>query len=165
MIRIAAIQWDKNKDLLRERLATETGLGYCSYLDLVKLTFDVIFNTNTAFANVYGFYKEKWLNIDRITEIDDGDYQGTFLFVIPFDTYQPSNYEYLMTSVCYGSCSGCDVLQNIQMNVEGLLTVPQIADFMSLCKDLVCNAIKPYNYGWCHNPDFDHTEGLSIDSK
>lgn len=163
MIRIAAIQWDKNKDLLREKLASRTDLYNCGYLDLVKLTFDVIFNTNNSNTNYY--WNDRMLNIDKITEIDDGDYQGTLLYVIPFDTYQPGAGEYLMTSVSYGSCSGCDILQRIQMCMDDLLTEPQLTDFMGLCKDLICNTIKPYNYGWHHDPDFDHTEGLSIDTK
>lgn len=46
-----------------------------------------------------------------IHEIDDGDYQGTLLFVIPEDAYQPYNYWYVR--VFYGSCSVCDTLQGI----------------------------------------------------
>lgn len=43
---------------------------------------------------------------ERITVIDDGDYQGTRLFVIGATGYQPSQYWSIM--VDYGSCSGCD---------------------------------------------------------
>ena len=38
--------------------------------------------------------------------IDDGDYQGTLIFVIPEYGYQP--YKYWSVKVAYGSCSGCD---------------------------------------------------------
>lgn len=31
-------------------------------------------------------------------------------------------------------------------------------DFMNICKDLICNAIKPYNYGWRHDDRFDVVE-------
>ena len=163
MIRIAALQWDKNKDLLREKLATGTNFNHCSYLDLVKFTFDVIFNTN---SNVKIYVSDRMLNIEKITEIDDGNYQGTLIYVIPFDTYQPGADEYLMTHVDYGSCSGCDTLQYIQMlgDRDGLLNDEQVSEFMSLCKDLVCNTIKPYNHGWRYDPDYDYTEGLKIDS-
>ena len=165
MIRIAALQWDKNKDLLREKLATGTNFNVSSYLDLVKLTFDVIFNTNY----VKNYWSDRMLNINKITEIDDGQYQGTLMYVIPFDTYQPGADEYLMTCVSYGSCSGCDTLQYIKMlgtdySDDALLTEQQITAFMSLCKDLIANTIKPYNYGWRYDPDFAHTEGLNIDS-
>jgi hypothetical protein len=48
-----------------------------------------------------------------MTVIDDGDYQGTQIFIIPTDTYQPSVKDYVMTDTYYGSCSGCDTLQAI----------------------------------------------------
>lgn len=48
---------------------------------------------------------------EHIHEIDDGDYQGTLLYIIPDDCYQPWNYWYV--KIDYGSCSGCDTLQAI----------------------------------------------------
>lgn len=50
-------------------------------------------------------------NPECIYEIDDGEYQGTLLFVIPEEGYQPWNYWYVKVS--YGSCSGCDTLMAI----------------------------------------------------
>lgn len=50
-------------------------------------------------------------NPECIHEIDDGEYQGTLLFVIPADGYQP--YDYWCVKVGYGSCSGCDTLMAI----------------------------------------------------
>jgi len=47
----------------------------------------------------------------RIHEINDGDYQGTLLYVIGAANYQPSTYWYV--KVGYGSCSGCDTLESI----------------------------------------------------
>lgn len=49
---------------------------------------------------------------DNIHRIDDGDYQGTLLYVIPNSNYQPSIY--WCVKVCYGSCSCCDTLQSIK---------------------------------------------------
>lgn len=49
---------------------------------------------------------------ELITEIDNGDYQGTLLYVIPEKGYQPSDYYYV--KVGYGSCSGCDTLQSMK---------------------------------------------------
>lgn len=46
---------------------------------------------------------------EKITMIDDGDYQGTLVFVIGAVGYQP--YRYWYTRVSYGSCSGCDSIQ------------------------------------------------------
>jgi len=48
---------------------------------------------------------------ERIHEIDDGDYQGTLIFVIGEKGYQPS--AYWVVSMSYGSCSVCDTFQSI----------------------------------------------------
>ena len=48
---------------------------------------------------------------DRIHEIDDGNYQGTKLYVIGETGYRPDVYWYVR--VAYGSCSGCDTLQRL----------------------------------------------------
>ena len=143
MIKFCVEQWGKNKERLRQHLSERTDLNHCSYLDLVKLVVEHIFNCNDY---GYGHTYDK----DKITEIDNGDYQGTLLFLIPKDTYQPSENEYLMTCVGYGSCSYCDTLQGIQdyLSCDGRLTPDQLDNFMILCKDIVQNTIKPYNYGW-----------------
>lgn len=52
-------------------------------------------------------------NLEELRIIDDGDYQGTQIFIIPLDTYQPSVSDYVYTHTYYGSCSGCDTLQAI----------------------------------------------------
>lgn len=50
-------------------------------------------------------------NPANIHTINDGDYQGTLVFVISEHGYQP--YTYWVTKVSYGSCSGCDTLEAI----------------------------------------------------
>lgn len=142
MTHVMKMRWAMYKDDLRKILAERTDLNECCYEDLVKLTFETIYNS-------YETTSRNKLNLDKITTIDDGDYQGSLLFMIPFDAYQPDPGEYIMTAIYYGSCSGCDALQAAQ-NYRGkeLLSEEQITDFMDICKDLVCNAIKPYNYGW-----------------
>lgn len=152
MIKIMKDRWSKNNGKLREALAERTDLNECGYKDLVKLTFQYIFNSTSDELC------SDALDVEHITEIDDGDYQGTLIYMIPFDTYQPSAGEYLMTFVSYGSCSGCDTLQAIQDYGEGKLTESQLNDFMSLCKDLVCETIRPYNFGWRENGAFDIVE-------
>lgn len=37
-------------------------------------------------------------DLSKMTVIDDGDYQGTQIFIIPKDTYQPSVIDYIMTN-------------------------------------------------------------------
>lgn len=46
---------------------------------------------------------------DRMYEINDGEYEGTIVFVMAETGDQPSKYWYTM--VYYGSCSGCDALE------------------------------------------------------
>jgi hypothetical protein len=49
---------------------------------------------------------------ERVHQIDDGNYQGTLVFVIGATGYQPSDYWYVRVS--YGSCSGCDTMEAIR---------------------------------------------------
>ena len=155
MIKYCIEKWDKNKDLLRSSLNNnellnhvlnkndDDPLEYLEYKDLVKLTVMFILND-----------ENEW-NVNKIKEIDDGDYQGTLLYLIPEDTYQPNSSEYLMTFVEYGSCSACDTLQTIQCYLDIRSRDKSIDDLMNLCKDLICNMIKPYNIGWRYDERFN----------
>lgn len=151
MLKIIKEKWNKNESLLKEVLTRNDKLNSCSYLDLVKFAFGSIFNDDQA-------TKFESLDLEKITEVDNGDYQGTLLYLIPFNRYQPSEYEYLMTYVGYGSCSGCDTLQSIQDYSDKKPTEGQITDFMMLCKDILVNTIKPYDTGWRKNNDYDQVE-------
>ena len=154
MLKILVERWDRNKPLLVETLKEIENIRNIEYKDLVKITFSTIFNGKKP-ENNYIRYDD--LNINRITEIDDGDYQGTLVYLIPFNSYQPSAHEYLMTYVYYGSCSCCDTLQGI-MDDYARNKEKQVSELVDLCKDIITNTIKPYNHGWQHNPDFDHVE-------
>lgn len=158
MLKFCLKQWDKNKDKLRKTLETEKGLNECDYKWLVEIVVKDILNCGEECSeDRYESSDYRW-NEKCITEIDDGDYQGTLIYIIPKDTYQPSEYEYLMTFVGYGSCSGCDTLMAIQKYGDDCLTSEQVKDFMGLCKDIVANIVKPYNKGWYHKEDFDEVE-------
>ena len=109
MLKICKDQWNKNREKLFEVFKTKPGLNECGYLDIVKILFDTLFNHDED-------DEVNKLNINNITEIDNGDYQGTLLYVIPFTNYQPSAYEHLITFIDYGSCSACDTLLGIQTN-------------------------------------------------
>lgn len=147
MINYCKYHWDKNKDALETALRTNEDLNFCDYIDLVKLVVIHIFN-NGLEEKSFGI--DTW-DANNITVVDNGDYQGTLLFLIPRITYQPGEYDYLMTYVGYGSCSVCDTLQAIQ-SIRCLgdkkPTESQLSDYMILCKDIVANTIKPYNSGW-----------------
>lgn len=149
MLKIVVEKWWKNKNKLEASYRFKTGWNSCSYLDIVKETINSILNDNDGYT--------KW-DIEHITEIDNGDYQGTLLYLIPENTYQPSSDEYLMTYVYYGSCSGCDTLQAIQEWSEGPLKEDQIKEFMMLSLHLLENMIKPYNDGWRSNDDYKQVQ-------
>jgi len=72
---------------------------------------------------------------DRIHQIDDGDYQGVLVFVIAATGYQPNDYWYVKIS--YGSCSGCDTLQNITRYSDEKPTENQIVEYMTLALHIV----------------------------
>lgn len=73
-----------------------------------------------------------------MTVIDNGDYQGTQIFLIPMETYQPSVEDYVYTNTYYGSCSGCDTLQAIQSyDYNELPNEEQIKDYMTLALHLL----------------------------
>jgi len=155
MIKYCLNKWEKNSAILEHALRTETGLNKCNYKKLVEMVTIFILNDGTDENN---YISERW-NADKITEIDNGDCQGTLIYLIPADSYQPCEHEYLMTYVGYGSCSGCDTLQAIQSWGDKLLTDEQVKDFMTLCRDIVSNIIKPYNTGWRESKDYEAVEG------
>jgi hypothetical protein len=149
MLKFCVEQWDKNKVKLeqdiRNNLKEYNDYGY---KELVKKVINLVINDKDS------DYGDDW-DQEHITEIDNGDYQGTLLYMIPLKTYQPSEYDYLMTYIGYGSCSGCDTLEAIRMwfwddtdYVEPDKENKFVKDMMGLCKDLVQNIIKPYNYDW-----------------
>jgi len=72
---------------------------------------------------------------ERIHEIDDGDYQGTLVFVIAAGGYQPDAYWYV--KVGYGSCSACDTLASIREYSDEPPTEQQAADYMTLALHVV----------------------------
>ena len=120
--------WFKNKDSL-QNIINKTRLEDIDYSFLVKSVVEYIINSNEDEYNQ--------LNIDALTVIDDGDYQGTQLFILPKDTYQPDPEDYYFTNNYYGSCSGCDTLEAIRGYEDGLPNGEQVKELMMLCLHLV----------------------------
>lgn len=132
----------------------DLNLNGCEYEYLVRLVVKHILNGDIDESSEYGQWDDT-----KITIVDNGDYQGTLLFIIPQKTYQPQEFEYLMTYVDYGSCSGCDTLQSIQSFSGDKPTDSQLKDYMTLCKDLVCNMVKPFKSGWRNSEgEFDEVK-------
>ena len=73
-----------------------------NYEDIFKQTIKMMFEES---ADDY-YSNSETPDSERITVIDNGDYQGTLLFVVASKSYQPS--DYWATRVAYGSCSECD---------------------------------------------------------
>jgi hypothetical protein len=159
MMKFSVTQWDKNKERLEQDIRNNLEFyNEASYFDLVKKVVEFIFNDEDSdYGNTY--------DSESITEIDNGDYQGTLLYLIPLNIYQPSENEYLMTYVGYGSCSGCDTLQSIQTwgDIKESDKEQMVQDFMSLCLHIVQNTIKPYNFGWRKDDKFDFVEDKNDD--
>lgn len=136
--------WYKNKARLEEAISKAVADGSMDtkeYLDIVKMTFQHIVNGEADEYDVK-------IDADGIREIDNGDYQGTYLYTIPAKCYQPGQDDYLLTFVNYGSCSGCDTLERIKCDIRWEYKSEEAGpDYMKLCKDLITNAVKPYSGG------------------
>jgi len=118
-------QWEENKSKLKNYFETTTQNEYNQYKIILKKTFELCF---------------KEYDYNKITEINDGDYQGTLIFLIPKNTYQPTERDYLCTSVSYGSCSSCDTLQRIINDSDDYDELPnekQVTEYMTLALHMV----------------------------
>lgn len=127
MIKEFIEKWDKYKNELEEYFKTNKQLEYSSYELIVKALFDIIINKD----------EEDKFDTENITVIDDGDYQGTQIFILHKDWYQPSVEDYVYTNTYYGSCSGCDTLLAINKYDEDLPNEEQIKEYMTLALHLL----------------------------
>ena len=127
MIKEFCLAWEKNKGKLEEYFRNTKQGKYNVYRNLVELLFDIVINpeVNNKF------------DTKNILEIDDGDYQGTEIFILHKDVYQPDIEDYVYTNTYYGSCSGCDTLLSINEYEGGLPSESQVNDYMDLCLHLL----------------------------
>ena len=125
MHKIILKAWDKHQEDVR-RWVSIIDISTITYELLLENTLKILFKSEDD--NGYGLPDFK-----KITAIDDGDYQGTILFLIPAKVYQPSENNYWYTAVDYGSCSGCDTLQGICNFSNGLPNEKQIEALWTLC--------------------------------
>jgi len=123
--------WDENKGVLEEWFSQEK-MGF-SYDEIVKKLFELVLTPDASYPDEF--------NLETLRCIDDGHYQGTQLFIIAHDGYQPEEDDYVITSVSYGSCSGCDTLESIFSYGYGELpNEEQVKDLMMLALHLVQRA-------------------------
>lgn len=118
--------WDANKSKLKEYIGTHNQSEYDEYEKLLKLLVKIVINPYLNEKN------KLVLDIDHIHTIDDGEYQGSVMFFIPLDRYQPEPYQYVWTHQGYGSCSGCDTLMGISGYDSGLPSAKQVDEYMTL---------------------------------
>lgn len=120
--------WDKSSQKIRDRFSIK---GPGDYQEIVK-----------AVVEIASEGKEYDVpDPERIHVIDDGDYQGTQVFVVAEKGYQPSRYWYATNY--YGSCSGCDTLEHINsLSYEEKPTKDQVDQWMALALHIV-QRIKP----------------------
>lgn len=129
MIQEVIKQWDENKHKLEEYFRTTKQEEYSgSYKSILQKVIELVVTEKDEY-NKY--------DATKITVVDDGDYQGTQLFLIPTCTYQPSVEDYLITHTYYGSCSVCDTLQAISSYDDDLPTGEQVKEYMTLALHLV----------------------------
>lgn len=130
MIKKFVEKWNRYKENLENYFRNTKQEEYQAYKDIVKALFKNVINQGET---------DHWnkFNIEEMTLIDDGDYQGTQIFIIPLDTYQPNIEDYVVTNTYYGSCSGCDTLLAINEFSSGLPSEEQIHDYMMLALHLL----------------------------
>lgn len=148
MLKILLEKWDKNKGLLEEKLRNMP-MNY-QYKDLVKLTFDTVYNTGET---------HEWNEVRLVKTIGGKGYSGDYVFLLNFGFDDENVETMLITYVEYGSCSGCDTLLRIIEWDEGKKPDEnQLKDLMLLCKDIITNTVKPFNKGWNYKEGFDEVE-------
>lgn len=111
MIKRFVDAWDKNKKKLEEYFRNTKQEEYQEYKIILAKLIELVINPYLKENENENRYLDNELDIGHITEIDNGHYQGTLIYIIPEETYQPGPEEYITTYVYYGSCSGCDTLQ------------------------------------------------------
>ena len=127
MIKELTKQYQENKHLL-QKYFENTKQGEHTYESIVKKIFELCILKADDYYN---------FDIEKMKVIDDGDYQGTTIYIIPKNNYQPSANDYVYTNNYYGSCSGCDTLLAISGYSEDLPTKKQIKEYMLIALHLV----------------------------
>ena len=80
MLKYCYHKWDYNKDRLKEAIREDKYINECDYIYLVKLVTKYILNGK--FPPELDKWESGW-DCNKITVIDNGDYQGTQLFLFP----------------------------------------------------------------------------------
>lgn len=131
MIKEIVEKWEENKHKLEEYFTKTKQYEYDSYENILRKIFELVI------TEIKDSYYHTSFDVEKMTVIDDGDYQGTTIYLIPKDTYQPCASDYLVTDNYYGSCSGCDTLLAISGYSDEFPTKEQVNDYMTIALHLV----------------------------
>ncbi len=140
MIKEFVNAWDKNKSELEKHFRETKQEEYDTYKKIVQKLFELV--VNPYIESDYDKF-----DIENIKAIDDGDYQGTQIFILHKKHYQPCIENYVYTNTYYGSCSGCDTLLSISNYSSGLPNEQQIKEYMDLALHLLqkCKMLESEN--------------------
>lgn len=127
MIKEFIKKWEKYKRDLENYFKTNKQSEYDSYEKIVKKIIELIINKDSSDKYLYG----------DLLVIDDGNYQGTQIFIAHINCYEPSIEDYIYTNNYYGTCSGCDTLLGISCYEDGLPNEQQIKEYMNLSLHLI----------------------------
>lgn len=127
MIKEFVEKWNKYKNNLEEYFRNTKQEEYSSYEEIVRILFDEVINKG----------EDDTFDTENICVIDDGNYQGTQIFILHKDVYQPRIEDYVYTNTYYGSCSGCDTLLRISSYDDELPDEEQIKEYMALALHLL----------------------------
>lgn len=136
MIKEFVEAWETNKGNLEKYFRNNEQFRYDDYDKILELLIKKVINPYLV-EKVESYPMSKGLSVKNITKIDDCEYQGTQIYIIPFNTYNPDIEDYIYTHNYYGSCSGCDTLLNISNYDEGLPTDEQVKGYMSIALHLL----------------------------
>jgi hypothetical protein len=116
-------QWEERKHLLEQWLNDNEPN---SYENIYEMLFHLVITRSER-----GELEWDW---NRFVKIDDGSFQGTEIYILCSNTYQPELTDYIFTSVAYGSCSACDTFQSIEMLQD---KAERVKDYMTLALHMV----------------------------
>lgn len=120
-------RWEKGKHNLRKWFETTPQCKYDNYSSIVSALIKYCLN-----------FDNNEVEISEKFEVSDhGEYQGTQIFLLHDDVYQPSVSNYYVFDNYYGSCSGSDTLLGISEYDSGLPTKEQVDKYMTLCLHMV----------------------------
>ncbi|HET8705706.1 MAG TPA: hypothetical protein VFM46_05315 [Pseudomonadales bacterium] len=115
--------WFANQESMRNKFSENHP---DSYMEVVRAVIEMLYRSCLEYDRP---------DPKKIHEIDDGDYQGTLVYVVSSDDYQPNKYWYV--KVGYGSCSVCDTLKSIREGSDERPTDAQVSDYMTLALHIV----------------------------